>query len=39
MKKLLEKLDTDRKTIDLSPELTDEDYAIIQKLMNKENGN
>lgn len=38
MKKLLEKLDTDRKTIDLSPELTDEDYAIIQKLMNKENG-
>ena len=38
IKELLAKLKTDRKVIDLTPELSDKDYDIIHALMNKDNG-
>ena len=38
IKDLLSRLQTERKIIDLSPELSDKDYSMIQKFMNMDNG-
>ena len=38
IKDLLPRLKTKRKIIDLTPELSEKDYYIIQKLMNRDNG-
>lgn len=38
IKDLLTRIKTDRKIIDLTPELSEKDYGIIQKLMNRDNG-
>ena len=38
IKNLLANIKTDRKVIDLTPELSEKDYEIIQKFMNTDNG-
>lgn len=38
IKDLLSRIKTERKIIDLTPELSEKDYGIIQKLMNRDNG-
>lgn len=38
IKELLRNIKTERKIIDLTPELTEKDYGVMQMLMNRDNG-